>query len=86
MNEEIIKRDNKVEKMDKVTHKADCTRVFRRYDMTCPRCLELSHGEKPRAGWNDLAKRQEQIKIEAIRAHDFTACARKHVVCTCFDY
>jgi hypothetical protein len=67
-------------------HKIKCARVFKRYDMTCPRCQELAGGQAPRAGWNDLAKRNEQRQIEAIRNHDFTACAKRHIVCTCFDY
>jgi hypothetical protein len=67
-------------------HKVDCGRVFKRYDMTCPRCVELSQGAQARAGWNDLAKSHEAMRIEAIRSHDFAACARKHIVCTCFDY
>jgi len=70
----------------KTTHKADCTRVFKRYDMSCPRCQELAGGAQTRAGWNDLAKRQEAMRIEAIKNHDFNACMRKHIVYTCFDW
>jgi len=35
----------------KVTHTADCTRVFKRYDLSCPRCQELAHGAPARKGW-----------------------------------
>lgn len=70
----------------KTTHNTDCKRVFNRYDATCPRCQELAAGQPARAGWNDGAKRQEAIRIEAIRTHDYNACARKNVVCTCFEW
>ncbi len=35
----------------KVIHKTDCGRVFKRYDLSCPRCQELAKGEPARAGW-----------------------------------
>ena len=70
----------------KTTHTAHCSRIFKRYDATCPRCQELAAGAAPRAGWNDLQKRQEAQRIKAIRAHDFTACAKTNVVCTHFDW
>jgi hypothetical protein len=68
-------------------HKTDCARVFKRYDMSCPRCQELAGGAPARAGWNDLKKRNELMRVEAIRQHDFTACAKQHHgVCTCFEW
>ena len=73
-------------KQEGTKHKADCRRVWRRYDLTCPRCLELSRGETPREGWNDKKRHDEERRIAAIHAHDFTACAKKHIVCTCFDW
>lgn len=36
----------------KVVHKEDCTRVFKKYDVSCPRCQELIKGAEPRAGWS----------------------------------
>jgi len=35
----------------KTMHKAECKRVFSRYDVSCPRCLELKAGAAPRPGW-----------------------------------
>lgn len=71
----------------KVVHKSDCKRVFKRYDMTCPRCQELSGGAEARSGWNDLKLRQAELDREAIRTHDFTACARRNGgVCTHFEW
>jgi len=70
----------------KTKHKPDCQRVFSRYDATCPRCQELANGSAPRAGWNDHQRRIEAMRAEAIRTHDFAACAAKNVVCTHFDY
>lgn len=32
-------------------HSDNCKRVFKNYDMSCPRCKELSQGSKPRQGW-----------------------------------
>lgn len=64
-------------------HSTGCKRVFSRYDATCPRCQELAAGQPARAGWNDMKNRQALMQIEAIRAHDFQACARLNGgVCT----
>ena len=35
----------------KTKHKDDCRRVFKRYDLACPRCQELSNGAEARQGW-----------------------------------
>ncbi len=35
----------------KTLHKADCKRVFKHYDITCPRCQELAGGAEPRKAW-----------------------------------
>lgn len=35
----------------KVVHKADCGRVFKKYDASCPRCQELMQGAEPRNAW-----------------------------------
>ena len=37
--------------MNNTKHNNNCTRVFKNYDMTCPRCLELSQGATAREGW-----------------------------------
>lgn len=65
----------------KAVHKTDCARVFRRYDLTCPRCQELANGSKPRAGWGDHAKHVEAMQIAALRAHNCTQ-ANCGPVCT----
>lgn len=73
-------------------HKSDCKRVFKRYDSTCPRCIELTNGAKPRS-WNMSYAYQmrvgkgpayEQFKRE-LKAHD---CKKSNCgpVCTAFEY
>ena len=47
-------------------HKADCKRVWSRYDATCCRCAELIAGAAPRKGWNSRA------------ANDARQCAEIH--------
>ncbi len=37
--------------MANTKHKEDCERVFKNYDMTCPRCVELANGSPARDGW-----------------------------------
>ena len=54
-------------------HSATCGRVYRRYDTTCPRCLELAAGAVPRCGWGDRARADERRQIAEIRAHDCRA-------------
>lgn len=68
------------------THHLECTRVWKRYDPACARCQELAAGAAPRAGWDDRARAMEAARLRAIRSHDFTACADRNVVCTCFDW
>lgn len=50
-------------------HKSDCSRAFKNYDLSCPRCQELASGSKPRAGWSDHKRRFESDSITAIHAH-----------------
>jgi uncharacterized membrane protein len=66
-------------------HKPDCRMVFGRKDPSCPRCQELLAGAAP-IQWRGTRRAQERRTIEAIRSHDFAACARQHGVCTHFDY
>lgn len=70
----------------KTKHNENCQRVFNRYDSNCARCQELMAGAKPRAGWNDRKKQEETKRREAIKNHDFVACAAKNGCCTCFDW
>ena len=67
-------------------HRADCKRVFNRYDMDCERCRELAAGGKARPGWGDQRKRAEVQRLQAIRQHDFAECARINFICTHFEH
>lgn len=40
-----------METIAKVIHKSACSRVFKNYDASCPRCQELIQGAKPRDAW-----------------------------------
>lgn len=66
-------------------HKADCARVFNRYDMTCDRCVELRMGFGARRGWGDLNRENAARRIAEIRAH---RCSPETCgpVCTRFDW
>ncbi len=35
----------------KTLHKDDCSRIFKNYDKSCPRCIELMSGSAPREAW-----------------------------------
>lgn len=50
--------------MEKVKHKADCSRVWKRYDATCPRCVELIAGADPRKGWGSRRVNDERQSVE----------------------
>ena len=67
-------------------HRADCRRVFNRYDMDCERCRQLAAGDKARPGWGDRKRQHEAQILRAIAMHDFEACARQNVVCTHFEH
>lgn len=74
----------------KTTHRTDCTRVFKRYDPTCPRCQQLADGEAPRSGWGELKRRNEAATSRQIAAHFAPggphargACGQ---VCTAFEW
>lgn len=66
-------------------HQSDCARVFKRYDLTCPRCRELAEGFAPRAGWGDHKRKADAERLAAIRAHDCRT-SRCGPVCTAFDW
>ena len=50
-------------------HIEDCKRIFKRYDINCPRCQELANGAKPRAGWNDHKIEADKMRSRAIEQH-----------------
>lgn len=54
----------------KIVHKSNCARVFSRYDNTCPRCLELINGAKPRDSWTAAKDRREAAFAKALKAHN----------------
>lgn len=53
----------------KTVHKPDCSRVFKRYDINCPRCAELAAGSEPRKGWGNRRKELDQQRCADIRQH-----------------
>jgi hypothetical protein len=75
-------------------HSSNCTRVFKHYDSSCPRCQELMNGSKPRDGWQKqyYAKKASDnaMREAAIQAH--FAPNGPHAkglcgpVCTAFDW
>lgn len=69
----------------KIKHSTDCKKAFANYDLSCPRCVELSKGAKPRKGWNDGKREAEANLIRAIRAHDCTVSGCGPV-CTRFEW
>lgn len=66
-------------------HSPSCRRVFSRYDLTCPRCIELSTGSAPRQGWNSPRKAADLALSQAIANHD---CKKSGClpICTAFDW
>lgn len=69
----------------KTAHKANCKRVFKNYDRTCARCLELANGAAPREGWNNAKDRAYQQFKRALDAHNCLT-ANCGPVCTAFDW
>lgn len=67
-------------------HKDDCNMAFGRKDNSCPRCIELINGAQPRQAWNAKKKEAEARQLNAIRNHNFAACAKVNGVCTHFDW
>lgn len=69
----------------KVVHSDTCSRVFKNYDKTCPRCIELSNGAASRSGWGQNRRLKDEQRIQAIRSHD---CKKSGCmsVCVAFDW
>ncbi|KKM63129.1 hypothetical protein LCGC14_1514520 [marine sediment metagenome] len=77
--------------MQKTLHKENCKRVFSRYDNSCLRCKELIAGSKPRAGWGDLKKKQDEMRAMDIQRHfqnHNQTCdyVKRGVPCVAFDW
>jgi hypothetical protein len=74
-------------------HKSDCKRVFKRYDLTCPRCVELSQGAEPRRGWGNSVAYQLRVGrgpaydsfVRELKSHDCKASGCGPI-CTKFDW
>ena len=62
-------------------HSFNCERVFKNYDLKCPRCIELKNGGIARKGWGDWKKEHEKRHILAIRNHD-CKLSNCNVICT----
>lgn len=54
----------------KTKHKHNCKRAFSNYDMTCPRCKELSEGLPARDGWNSRKDREYANFVNRLENHD----------------
>jgi hypothetical protein len=73
-------------------HTANCGRVFRNYDMSCPRCRELAEGFGARAGWNDNKRKAEAVRCRQVA--EFFAPGGKYsqmsetekTICTAFEW
>lgn len=76
--------------MNNTKHNDNCTRVFKNYDLTCPRCLELKNGSQPRDGWQKryyATKAQESNNLQSQMARHYASEVHKQeIVCTAFDW
>ncbi len=71
----------------KTRHIEQCKRVFKNYDLTCLRCLELIAGDTPRPSWNSPRLAREARTLDAIRTHYVNGKPKcGNVVCTCFEW
>lgn len=72
-----------------IKHKYDCSRIFKNYDKTCPRCIELIAGAEPRSSWHTAyfkRKREEEARfVKALKNHN---CAEAGCmpICTFGDW
>lgn len=73
----------------KTKHSDDCGRVFKNYDLNCPRCQELANGSPPRDGWQkgyySRKAAEEAMYLQDIKTHD---CQTSNcgIVCTAFEW
>lgn len=71
-------------------HVDNCSRVFRNYDMSCPRCKELAAGAQARDGWQKSYYEQQAQSRRMFEAglkyhrynHQTQKCNCGAVVCT----
>ena len=75
--------------MIKTSHASNCSRVFKNYDLNCPRCIELKNGSTPRDGWQKAYYNDKRVKeqrfLNAIKTHN---CVQSKCgpVCVAFDW
>lgn len=75
--------------MKNTKHSNSCNRVFKNYDNTCPRCIELINGAKSRDGWQKSyysnKARENSNRLKAIKSHD---CKKSGClsICVAFDW
>lgn len=50
-------------------HNNNCTRVFKNYDLTCPRCIELNNGSQARDGWQKSYYANKAIQAQVWSKH-----------------
>ena len=75
--------------MNNKKHTSNCSRVFKNYDLNCPRCIELNNGSPARDGWQkeyftNKAKKEQQFN-KALKSHN---CAKSGCapICVTFDW
>jgi hypothetical protein len=51
--------------LTKTYHTEDCRRVFKRYDLSCPRCSELANGSEARKGWGPSNDQRRCVEIDS---------------------
>ena len=56
-------------KTGETKHSDACTRVFKNYDMSCPRCQELAQGSKARGGWQKSYYENKKRNDAVFSAH-----------------
>lgn len=50
-------------------HSWNCTKAWKNYDMSCPRCQELAGGAKARTGWGASRQQQDALRCVQIKRH-----------------
>ncbi len=63
--------------------------AFGRRDASCERCQQMTQGVNLETSLGKALKTKaafEAARDKGIKEHDFAACSKKNVVCTCFDW
>lgn len=70
-------------------HTCEHAGAFGRRDTTCLRCRQLLEGVSVKTVLGEALarkKRDEAQRLQAIREHDLTACQKKNICCTHFEW